>query len=306
MLTSSLLLEVNYVGSKQTKASLYDNMNAALPGPGKVGTAAHPRPYGNQWGAMSDEVAAASAIYHSLQIKVEKRFSNGLQFLSSYAWAHEIDVGGSSWSLSGSATPQNPNNWAADKADGTFDFRHIWAFSYYYQLPFGQGKKFLTSASGPLNQIVKGWEFTGIIHYNTGAPINVTYPGDLANIAPYTLVQRANWVGGNPRRALVSTDRRLGWINMANYASPAVYTFGNAGRNLEKGPGAGYFNPGILKDFPLHGEGKVLQFRFEFFNMLNQHAMSGFSTGYSSSDFGTAYSTQQTSREIQLGLKFLF
>jgi hypothetical protein len=306
MLARSLMLEVNYVGSHNVKGSTINELNTALPGPGTVGTAAHPRLYGNSYGAMRIENDAASSGYNSLQIKLEKRFSNGLQFLSSYAWAHETDIGGSCFSCR--LAPQNPFDWNADKANGTFDFRQVWTFSYFYQLPFGQGKKFLKSAHGPLNQIVGGWEFTGIIHYNTGAPVGVTFPEDVANIGAADIDQRPNWVGGFPRRVLDPNDRRLGWVNQANYAPPVEYTFGNAGRNLERGPGAGNFNPGLLKDFHLRGEGMTLQFRLECFNVLNQHAMdpTTFSTAYGAPDFGTAYGTQQTSRELQLGLKFLF
>ena len=304
MLSASLLFEVDFVASHTTKSTMYGSVNNALPGPGTVGTPAHPRTYTATSGAMYDVINAASADYSGLQVKVEKRFSNGLQFLSSYAYAHYLDEGGSGFA--NSAPPQDPNNWAAEKANGLFDLRQIWTFSYFYELPFGQGKKFLSSAHGPLNQIVKGWELTGIIHYNTGAPINVGYPADLANIGAAEVAERPNWVGGFPHRVLNPSDRRLGWINMANYATPAEYTFGTAGRDLERGSGAGYFNPGFLKDFPLHGEGKVLEFRFEFFNVLNQHAMTSFSSSYGASDFGTAYGTQQTSREIQLGMKFLF
>ena len=304
MLTSTLMLEVDYVGSRGVKGSLFTNLNTALPGPGSVGTAEHPRIYGNQYGAMSIMSNLASSSYNSLQIKLEKRFANGLQFLSSYAWAHYFDIGGSCFSCS--SAPQDPFNWQADKADGNFDFRHIWAFNYFYQLPFGKGRKFLTTASGPLNQIVTGWELTGIIHYNTGGPMGVGYPGDVANIGGRAGAQRPNWVGGASRRVLNPNDRRLGWLNMANYAPPIPYTFGNAGRNLERGPGAGYFNPGILKNFPLHGEGTMLQFRAEFFNMLNQHAMGCISSSYGATDFGTANCTQQSSRDIQFGLKLLF
>ena len=175
MLTSSLMLEVDYVGNGQRKGAIYANINTCTPMAGTCGTAADPRPYGNQWGTMSNEADAVSNEYNSLQVKVEKRFSNGLQFLSSYAWAHEIDIGGSSWAQSWEFAPQNPSNWAADRADGTFDYRHIWTFSEFYQLPFGQNKKYLSSAKGVLNQVVGGWQLSqcqplpnrrSIKHYN--------------------------------------------------------------------------------------------------------------------------------------------
>jgi len=227
-----------------------------------------------------------------------------MQFLLSYTWDHYMDMGGSGFG--NSVAPQNPFNMRADYARGLVDYRQIFVFSYFYQLPFGQGQKFLSDAHGPLNQAVKGWKLTGIIHYNTGGPLNVYDPTDVANIGPRSGSQRDNWVGGSPRRNLVATDRRLGWLNQANYAKPAQYTFGSAGRNLETGPGSGYFNPGILKDFPLQGESKTLEFRAEFFNFLNQHAMGCFPSDFGDSNFGTAQCTQQGSREIQFGMKLLF
>ncbi len=304
MLTNTLLLEVDYVGSRNVKGSLFTNLNTALPGPGVIGTDKH-RIYGDSLGAMSLMANLASSSYNSMQIKVEKRFSNGLQFLSSYAWGHEIDIGGSCFSCSSS--PQNPFDWGADKANGNFDYRQIWTLSYFYQLPFGKGRRFLSTAHPVVNGVLGGWELSGIIHYNTGFPIGVGYPSDVANIGPRALAQRPNWVGGHPRRVLNPNDRRLGWINMDNYAPPAQYTFGTAGRNLEKGPGMGYWNPALLKNFPLHGERPTLQFRAEFFNALNQVALGCISSGYGAGNFGTATCRQQTSnREIQLGLKILF
>lgn len=311
MLTNSLMLEVDYVGSRTVKGSTFINGNVAAPGPGNVpgqsfkpGTPQHPFLYGNNWGAVSLMDNLAYANYHSLQVKLEKRFSNGLQFLTSYTWSHYMDLGGSGFG--NSVAPQNPFNMRSDYSRGLTDYRHILTFSYFYQLPFGQGQKFLSNAHGPLNQAVKGWKLTGIIHYNSGGVMNVGYPSDVANIGPRANSERPNWVGGFPRRELVATDRRLGWLNQANYAPPTQYTFGTAGRNLETTPGSGYFNPGILKDFPLQGEAKVLEVRFEFFNFLNQHSMGCIDSTYNDANFGTASCTDQGSREVQLGMKLLF
>ncbi len=303
MLSNSLILEVDYVGSAGVKQSIYANLNAALPGPGVIGVDKH-RIYGDSYGAMSLITNQASSIYHSLQIKLEKRFSNGLQFLSSYAWGHEIDIGGSCFSCS--STPQDPYNWKADRANGTFDMRHIYTLSYFYQLPVGKGRHYMAHANPIINQVLGGWELSGILHYNTGPPLGVWDASDVANIGGPALAQRTNWVGGFPRKVLDPADRRLGWINPANYAPPDAYSYGNAGRNLEFAPGDGYFNPAILKDFPLHGERPTLQFRAEFFNVLNQHAMGCFSTTYQASNFGQATCTDQGSREVQFALKVLF
>ena len=303
MLTDTLLLEVNYVGSRTIKGSLFTNTNTAPPGPGIIGVDKH-RQFGDSYGAVSLMSNAASSSYNSMQVKVEKRFSNGLQFLNSYAWGHQIDIGGSCFSCS--VAPQNPYDWGADRGNGNFDRRHVWTFSYYYQLPFGKGKQYMSNANAGVDAILGGWELSGIAHYNSGAPINVGFPGDIANIGPRAGGQRPNWVGGQPQQVLDPNDRRLGYINMANYAPPDAFSFGTAGRNLERGPGMGYFNPALLKNFRLPREGTAIQFRAEFFNFLNQHALGCISSSYGASDFGTAYCTQQASREVQFGLKVLF
>jgi hypothetical protein len=303
MLTSSLMLEVDYVGSRTVKGSLFANLNTAPPGPGVIGTDKH-RIYGDSYGAMSLMTNQASSTYNSMQIKVEKRFSNGLQFLSSYAWGHQLDIGNSAFSAS--ASPQNPDNWAADKANGQFDYRHIWAFSYFYQLPFGKGRKYMSNPNPVVNGVLGGWELSGIVHYQSGYPINVGYPTDNANIGPRAGAQRPDWVGGQPRTLLNPNDRTIGWLNQANYAPPQPFAFGTAGRNLERGPGAGYFNPALLKNFPVIGEKMTLQFRAEFFNFFNQHAMACIGSSYGASNFGVASCTQQGSREVQFGLKVLF
>jgi hypothetical protein len=93
---------------------------------------------------------------------------------------------------------------------------------------------------------------------------------------------------------------------MNNYAPPNDFSFGTAGRNLERTPGMGYFNPGLLKNFRLPREGTSIQFRGEFFNFFNQHAMGCISSSFGASDFGRANCVQQSSREVQLGLKVLF
>src|SRR5262249_26993545 len=114
-----------------------------------------------------------------LQVKLDKRFSSGLQFLVSYAWAHQIDVGGNG--NSDGATPQNEFDLKADRANGAFDYPHIFTASYVYQLPFGKGKRYLSSSSGVMTQIIGGWHLRGITQYSTSTPLNVKIAFDNAN-----------------------------------------------------------------------------------------------------------------------------
>jgi hypothetical protein len=307
-LARDLLFEVNYVGSRGVKQSIFTNINTPQPGPGVVGSPQHPRPF-NQYGAMSLMTNISSSTYHSLQIKAEKRFSNGLQFLSSYAWGKHIDIGGSCFSCS--ASPQNPYDPAADRALGNFDFRHVWTHSWFYQLPFGQGRKFLSGATGVLNQFVGGWEITGITRYNTGGPINVFMSEDIANIGPRSLAQRPDRVGPSTRN-INPNDKTQGWLNASAFRTPAPFNFGNLGRNTEKGPGFGNWDLGIFKNFPIQGETRMLQFRAELFNAFNHPNLGNYDSRFCepiatcNPNFGRIFSMQNASREIQFALKFLF
>jgi hypothetical protein len=170
-LARDLLLEVDYVGTKGTKMPVFLFLNAPPPGPGVVGSPQHPRPYPQQNSVIIESDNLSTSIYHSMQVKLEKRFSNGLQFMGSYAWAHYIDIGGAG--NSSASFPPDPNNIDADRASGAFDFRHIFTASYFYQLPFGRGRRFLPQVAVILNQLVGVLEVTGITHYNSGPPVNL-------------------------------------------------------------------------------------------------------------------------------------
>ena len=143
---------------------MYINENTALPGPGAVDPR---RPY-PVLGATSEMANWASAHYEGVQAKIEKRFSQGLTFRANYAFGKDIDVGGSGFSSS--ASPQNPNDFAADRALSNLDRRHIFSLDWVYQLPFGTGRRFGSSFNGFENALFGGWEVTGIMSATSGRP----------------------------------------------------------------------------------------------------------------------------------------
>ena len=306
-LARNLMLEVDYVGNKGTKMPSFNILNTPLPGPGALGSAGHPWPYAAVPNVLITQQDRCLSTYHALQVKLEKRFSNGVQLLATYAYSHYIDIGGAGNSTE--SFPQNDNNFNADKASGGFDFRQIFTAGYTYELPFGRGMKFGSGVSGALNQVIGGWEITGITHYNSGPPVNVTLPYDNANTGSW--VEYPDRVPGQPHRVPVPGDKTQGWLNPAAFSLPTPYTFGNLGRNVERGPGYGNWDFSIFKNFPL-GEQRVLQFRSEFFNGFNNVNLgspgAGFCEPIASCDpnFGRIFGTQNDSREIQLALKFLF
>jgi hypothetical protein len=307
-LAKDLMLEVNYVASKGTKLSVFLSENYPGPGPGVVGSAEHPRPYQQVFGTFSEGDRASSSTYQSLQIKLEKRFSNGLQFLGSYAYGHEIDTAGTG--SNNGANIQDPRNIDASRADGAFDFRHIFTASYNYELPFGRGKPLLRDANPVLNQFVGGWQVTGITHITSGGPFTVNLTYDNTNTGLYA--DRPNLVTGQASTAPVSGDKTQGLLNPAQFSAPAQYVYGNLGRDTQRAPGFQNWDFGIYKNFPVRGERQTLQFRAEFFNGFNNVNLGGPGAGFCTPlpacdpSFGRTFGTQNTQREIQLALKYIF
>jgi len=292
-----------------------------LPGPGSVGFPGHFRPYqyadpnfgtyptSPGFGADSMMENSVSSSYNGLQVKLDKKFSNGLQFLVSYTWSHYIDIGGSGFSQS--SAPQNDLNPAGDRGDGTFDYRHILSTSWVYDLPFGKGRQFMTNAPAIANGILGGWEFTGIFHANTGGPLGIGLNEDIANVGQRSLTERPDLVAGQPQRLSPSsgTDQRLGYLNPAAWVKPALYNYGNLGRNTLRNLGAQEFELGVYKNFPIREGKESFQFRAEFFNAFNHVNLGGIDGTLEdtvSGNFGTIGGTNNNSREIQFALKLHF
>ena len=303
-LAHDLMLEVNYIGTKGTKMPGFIITNIAPVGPNGPD---HVAPF-PQAGLQIESDNYENSIYHGLQAKLEKKFSNGLQFMVSYAWANYIDIGGGG-NTSNYISP-NPSCFQCDRGPGAFDFRHILSVSYVYQLPFGRGRRYLPNLNSVANQALGGWEMTGITRYNSGFPYSVGINYNAAN----------NGWGGDQRPDRIANlappldpnDKTQGWINPANFANPAQYTYGNLGRNTERGAGMGNWDFGLFKNLPLHGENEVLQFRSEFYNFFNNVSLGGPNATYCqplpacNPGFGRITGAQNTPREIQFSLKFLF
>jgi hypothetical protein len=317
-LANNLMLEVEYVGDGGRHMSLFTNRNDPLPGPGNIGQPGDFRPYqyadplagtyaGGSigFGADSDMENSVSSSYNGLQVKLDKKFSNGLQALVSYTWAHYIDIGGSGFSQS--SAPQNDNNPAADRADGTFDYRHIISASWVYELPAGKGRRFLNNGNPVAQAVLGGWEFTGIAHANTGGPLGIGLSKDIANVGQRGMTARPNYVGGVQRITPASgADQTIGYLNAAAFQIQPLYTFGNLGRNTARNLGAQNFDLGLYKNFPIRENKESIQFRAEFFNAFNHVNYGGIDGTLEDPTFGDIGGTANNSREIQFALKLYF
>ena len=249
---------------------------------------------------------AASSIYHALQTSVRRNVGQ-LNLSAAYTWSHSIDD--SSDRFDGSFV--NSYNPSSNRASSNFDQRHIFTFSYVWDLPFFKGQ-------GLANKILGGWEYSGITTIQTGSPFSAVVSTDNAGVA--------NGLGSSSRPDLVG-DPNSGFpqvplenfgpqfYNADAFAAPRGLTFGTAPRNLLRNPRRTNFDMSLFKHFAIK-ESMGLEFRAEAYNIFNHTQWqgiagdSGSAGGAGNNTFGSDgflyVSTAHNARILQLGLKFMF
>jgi hypothetical protein len=295
-LPGQLALEVAYVGNKGTGITGVLNMNPGL----TIGAGAAGQPFNVLFGrrdAINNIFFGTNSNYHSMQTKLDRRFKNGFALTTAYTWAKAIDsVGADNGGFRYYINPQR--NRA--RADG--DVRHVFVQSYIYELPFGKGKKMLTS--GPMAWIAGGWQINGILTVQTGTPFNLGVPGGIIN-APGN-ANDPNLVGayGNPKGVGTHTT----WFNPASFAQPTAGSFGNIGRNVFNGPGLFNIDSSLFRRFDITERFKA-ELRLESFNTSNTPKFNNPNGDITSPNFGKVTGAQGAPngpREVQIGLKVTF
>jgi hypothetical protein len=238
---------------------------------------------------------SAPANYNGLTLKVQKRFSHGFTFLTSYTWSHALDVWSSDRGGVANGT-QDPYNWRPDYATSNGDIKHAFVFNNVWELPFGRNRQWANS--GVAAHIFGGWQWSNILGFYGGQPVSIILGFDNANVG--NVAQRPNLVG-NPTLATHTPQQ---WFNTAAFATPAPFTYGSAGRDIVRGPGIRNWDISLSRTFRIT-ERASLQFRAEAFNMPN-FVNFGTPVGtYSASNFGQILSAG-ASRDIQFSLKLAF
>jgi hypothetical protein len=271
-------------------------------------------PYPEYTGVSESGGYLGNSTYHSLQVKVEKRFTHGGTVLAAYTFSKLIaDVGSlTTWLDSGvglgSNTPQDPNNLRAEKSLAGFDSRQRLTLAYAVDLPFGKGEKFLNGGTPAIQKLTSGWTVSGGTTFQEGFPIALTAT---PNVTGFNLGLRPNVVPGcNPKLSGPAQSRLNGWFNVACFTVPAAYTLGNESQTdpVLRGPGINNFNVALFKKTQIT-ERFRLEFRAEVFNLFNrvQFAMPNTSVTTAANPT-TGYITSQLNqpRLIQLALRLVF
>jgi hypothetical protein len=250
---------------------------------------------------LQDQTAyRGTSVYNGLNVKVQKRYSHGLNFVAAYTWSKKItnaaisqpftivtdplhwsrngQIGGRGGALQGAlfGAFQDPDNIKVDRAVAADDMPQMLNIAASYELPFGRGKA-LTSSNRIVNGIFGGWRVTGNFNAESGVPLGIACPAG-------ELTSRCNLIG-NPKA--VPGGRGVNdWINpgafepaygsdqsfWANYDpnDPRAYQFGTMGPRMGilRSPGFWNVDSSLGKDFHF-SEAKYLQFRWEVFNALN-------------------------------------
>ena len=347
-LPANSVFTLTYAGSRGTKLYTFFNGNQAAPDPNPNDATAPRRPVsatvigspapcslanpqycspvfdtGIDWFRSS-----GSSNYNSLQASFEKRFAKGLQFQASYTYAHSLDIA----SNANLGPTQNNSDFRyfrdpqAEYGNSDFDVRQRFVFNSIYELPFGHGKRFLGKASGVANQVVGGWQIANIVSLSTGNWYTVLdADGNFANAdgGAGGVSQRPDQVGdptragpvpGNPTCvAPAKIHTPTAWFNTCAFADPALGSFGDVGRNTIESPGYKTWDFSVFKFFHT-SEKTELEFRAEFFNLLNHtnflFAESGPQNGNNATILGTEQFGDLTAarppRQIQFALKFSF
>jgi hypothetical protein len=262
-------------------------------------------PFPEYCSVYEPEPAVGTSAYNALEVTFTHRWHSGLDLNLSYTYSRFMDnvQGNSGWAFPGSGTNNlNSYNLSADYSVDPSNVPHRFVATYDYELPFGKGKQFGSGWSQAVDEVLGGWQWTGILTAESGLPISIQ---PASNNVGFGFNQRPNIVPGvNPIPANQSISD---WINPAAFSQPAAFTFGDAPRFFSNIHGPKYFNwdMGLQKRWNIR-EHKQFQFRFEMFNALNHPDFFLPNTNLgnvSNGTFGQITSAYQA-RTVQLAGKF--
>jgi hypothetical protein len=339
MVAPSMSLTVGYVGNTtrhldvgpgaNEDAQIVLNPLQPISGPGGV------EPFPDFGSGGSEQLSEGNSYYNGLQTSFEKRYANGMNFLAAYTYSHCRSDSGDL--LNGSAIGYR-GAWLpgfgiqGDYGDCDFNIFNVFHFSGGYQLPFGNGRKFLGHSTGVTNQVVGGWQMVWNATLEGGQPITIGCPFGTNGGTNGSIGCDAMLTGKDPHGSGAPNN----FLNPAGFAQPCPapgYTqpstcvpsgtgFGLLGGSdaTTTGPSIGRLDFSLFKGFRLSDRARM-EFRAEFFNILNHPTFNapGFSgngvtavpnsTNFFNPAFGAIGSTRfpfQDPRQIQFALKFYF
>jgi outer membrane receptor protein involved in Fe transport len=275
-----------YVGSANRHLFYRYDANAAPPGPGPINLRQPYHAYGFTTNAYNQN-NQSNLGYNALQVQAQKRYSHGLVFTTALTWSNSYDFG--------THNASDPFNTNLDRGPEDSNRKLVFVASHVWELPVGEGKAFLNKP-GIVNEIVGGWQFSGIWTLESGLPFSPVV-GNTATLNSNCCSLRPNRTG-DPNS--VMHKGKNSWFNPAAYTVPGLYQFGTAGRNSLWGPGLFRTDLSLQKVFKIK-ERSAFRLQWEAYNAFNRLNLGNPNGAIDSSTAGVINGTADIMRQMQLG-----
>jgi hypothetical protein len=311
-LSHDMLLSVGYVGSRNGHMAYTGNANAS-PVVSASNTAAVDNLRAIPWVPPSIHYSQSIGYgnYNSLQVKFQRNFSRGLMTLISYTWSKSLDTSSGYFGVENGAgqngsSVQNYFDPRSNYSVSGFDVPHFFSWYTVYELPFGQGKRWLQG--GPMSWLFGNLQTNYIFQARSGQPFNLNVNGDPASISGVNFgtlsgYARPNLIG-NP---IPGNQTAAQWFDPSAFAVPAG-SFGNFSRNGLRSARVVNMDVSLFKNVPL-GESRKLQLRAEAFNIFNIQSLAaptGSAATIRNTQAGKITSIVGNPRQLQFGARFIF
>lgn len=335
-LPGGMALSVAYAGSKGTHLPGADQnldqlpnqfmalgasrLNQLVPNPfyGQVllGSLAQPmvtygqllRPYPQYTSFNMKNPTNRNSIYHSGQVKLEKRFARGGTILGSYTWSKLISdtdtITGWLEPGGGVGGAQDNYNLRLERSLALYDTPHRAVISYIVDLPFGKGQPIGHDVRGVADKLISGWGINGVTTFQSGNPLPISVA---TNTNGFGAGQRPNRTGLSAKIDGSAQSRLNQWFNTAAFSLPSPFTFGNSSRTMPdvRSHGINNFDFTVFKNTAIT-ERVGLQFRTEIFNLFNRVRFAYPGTSLGVPQFGVVSGQYNDPRLIQFALRLLF
>jgi hypothetical protein len=337
-IAQNLAVELSYVGNQSYHVSTSMDMNTIRPvicqnpagclsGGTRPASARVTVPQGTEYipvgarpnpfvGSTQTWMYLGTASSHGGSVSLTKRSTGGLTFRTNYTFSKVIDVDSGILSTSAQndpATILNPYNLKLNRGLGSYNPLHQFSSSFSYALPFGSGKALGRGASGWVERLIGDWQWNGIFSARSGFPITPTVGSNQSGNGDTRIPDLPNYNPNFKGKVILGVDgfRKTGrYFDPNAFSLPLAGTFGNVSRGAFRGPSAYNLDTSLFKRVALK-EGLNLQFRAEFFNILNHTNFDTpnpivFSGAGLSSSAGVITETSNRERQIQFALKLVF
>ena len=285
-LGAAFLLSGAYVGTLGRHLPYHTEVNAGAAGTGVAGL-----PFASFGRTASTQFFdnGMNNNYNSLQVNLTRRFSHGLSFLGSYTWSRALGY------TAADGTLLFANNLRVNYGPLDYDRQHVLSISHMWELPFGR------HGNNWVSTLIGGWQWNGVLTWQTGTPLTVTADPVLCNCPNATVLASLN---GSQNPFL---NNGPFFFNLGAFSAPAGATFGNLGRGALRGPDSTNYNVSLFKHFRFRDRFD-LELRGEAYNVTNTAHFANPITNFLSPDFGRALMTSEVNgnRQLNVGFRAVF